>query len=270
MANTKILFVDDEANIRMTLPAILEMQGFQVDVAATVADGLKLLNSNQYEALLTDLNIGEPGDGFTLVSAMRRTQPNAATLIITGFPAFETALQAIRSQVDDYIVKPAAIPDLIATLTRSIKQPRKSASAPLLRISAILLQQLPQLFEAWLNMVKKYPSLAEHQLSDEEWLDHLPKVLPTIFESLNQYPTDLDEQIKQTVRMHGETRATQSFQISQIQTEGRLLRRAIYHLLQGHLLSVDISFWITDMANLNDALDTLLVESVGAFLMDRL
>jgi YesN/AraC family two-component response regulator len=41
---------------------------------------------------------------------MRRTKPDCVNLILTGYPAFETALEAIRNQVDDYIVKPAEIP----------------------------------------------------------------------------------------------------------------------------------------------------------------
>ena len=54
--------------------------------------------------LLTDLNIGGPADGFILVSAMRRVQCKAATFILTGYPDFQTALEAIRKQVDDYFV----------------------------------------------------------------------------------------------------------------------------------------------------------------------
>ena len=69
--------------------------------------------SAQFDVLISDLNIGQPGDGFTVVSAMRRSQPACITLILTGYPGFDTALEAIRSQVDDYLIKPAAIPTLI-------------------------------------------------------------------------------------------------------------------------------------------------------------
>src|SRR6266567_5471173 len=49
---------------------------------------LKLIQSEQFDVLLSDLNIGEPSDGFTVVSAMRRIQPDALTIILTGYPAF--------------------------------------------------------------------------------------------------------------------------------------------------------------------------------------
>src|SRR5258708_25947782 len=117
---TKLLFVDDEPTIRLTLPLILEMHEFEVKSAANVTDALKLIQSEKFDVLLSDLNIGEPSDGFTVVSAMRRIQPDAITIIITGYPAFETALEAIRGQVDDYIVKPANTEELIDTIRQKL------------------------------------------------------------------------------------------------------------------------------------------------------
>ena len=93
---TTILFVDDEPSIRTTLPAILSSFGFSVTSAATVPEALNLITTRQFDVLISDLNIGNPADGFTVVSAMRRTQPDAITFILTGYPAFESALEAIR------------------------------------------------------------------------------------------------------------------------------------------------------------------------------
>src|SRR5262245_8939226 len=100
---TRLLFVDDEASIRKTLKLILERHGFEVTTSATVPEALTQINHETFDVLISDLNIGQPGDGFTVVSAMRRVQPVAATFILTGYPDFDTALQAIRSQVDDYL-----------------------------------------------------------------------------------------------------------------------------------------------------------------------
>jgi CheY-like chemotaxis protein len=79
----RLLFADDEPSIRVTLSAILKQRGFEVTVAATVPEALNLIAGQKFEVLISDLNIGEPGDGFTVVSAMRRTQPEAATFILT-------------------------------------------------------------------------------------------------------------------------------------------------------------------------------------------
>src|SRR6478672_9225902 len=115
-ARPKLLFVDDEEAIRQTLPVILSANGFEVTTVATVAEAIREINRQPFEILLSDLNIGQPSDGFTVVSAMRRVQPEAATFILTGYPDFDTALQAIRSQVDDYLLKPTDVPTLINTI----------------------------------------------------------------------------------------------------------------------------------------------------------
>src|SRR5215469_2349736 len=100
----RILFVDDEETIRITLGEVLRVQGYEVTTVSTVAEALVQITSNPFDVLIADLNIGQPGDGFTIVSAMRSTQPDCATFILTAYPALETALQAIRSQVDDYLI----------------------------------------------------------------------------------------------------------------------------------------------------------------------
>src|SRR5256885_5594034 len=56
--------------------------------------------SSDLDVLISDLNIGEDGDGFLVVSAMRHVQPGCTNFILTGYPAFETALQAIHNQVE--------------------------------------------------------------------------------------------------------------------------------------------------------------------------
>src|SRR3954452_15341925 len=99
MANElQVLFVDDEKNIRLTLPLMLESFGFKVTTAATVAVALRLISERKFDVLLSDMNIDRPGDGFTVVSAMRSIQPKAVRLILTGYPDVDTAMRAMREQ----------------------------------------------------------------------------------------------------------------------------------------------------------------------------
>lgn len=112
----RVLFVDDEDSIRATLPLILQARGFDVSVAATVPEAIETIHRRSFDVLLSDLNIGEAGDGYTVVRAARETNPRCVTIILTGYPAFETAVQGIHHGIDDYIVKPADIDDLIKTM----------------------------------------------------------------------------------------------------------------------------------------------------------
>lgn len=124
----RILFVDDEPSIRLTLPPILEENGFAVTTAASVAEALSRIQTSRYDVLLSDLNVGEDGDGFLVVGAMREAQPHCVVLILTGYPGFESAIHALRHKVDDYLVKPADVDSMIALINAKIAERSGAAS----------------------------------------------------------------------------------------------------------------------------------------------
>ena len=117
----RLLFVDDEESIRATLPLLLQVRGFDVRVAASVPEALSEIKTRRFDVLLSDLNIGKDGDGFTVVQAMRSAHPHCVTVLLTGYPAFESALQAIHDEVDDYFVKPADLDSLVSTIERKLR-----------------------------------------------------------------------------------------------------------------------------------------------------
>jgi ActR/RegA family two-component response regulator len=116
----KLLFVDDEPNIRLTLPPLLQQRGFLVQSAASVAEALTAMKAGSFDILLSDINVSEDGDGFTVVRAMRQANPNCVTVLLTGYPGFETALEAIHNEVDDYVVKPVDLDALVSTIERKL------------------------------------------------------------------------------------------------------------------------------------------------------
>jgi DNA-binding NtrC family response regulator len=129
MKPVRVLFVDDEPGIRLTLPEILRQHGFSVTAVGTVNEALAEITSAQFDVLISDLNFDHPADGFIVVSAMRSAQPKCVTLILTGFPGFETALEALRNQVDDYLIKPADVPTLVSLIEKKLQQ-RKPGTLP--------------------------------------------------------------------------------------------------------------------------------------------
>ena len=115
-ATKRVLFVDDESSIRATLPLLLQQHGFRVETAATVSEAIAEIDKKSFDVLLCDLNISEPADGYVVVDAMRRTNPDAAIVILTGYPDVENAIEGIHRRVDDYLIKPADVGKLIAAL----------------------------------------------------------------------------------------------------------------------------------------------------------
>ena len=130
MEAARVLFVDDEPSLRLTMPEVLRQHGFSVTAVGTVNEALDEIASSQFDVLISDLNFDHPADGFIVVSAMRRTQPNCVTLILTGFQGSETALEALRNYVDDYLIKSADIPALVSLIEFKLKQ-RNSGTLPL-------------------------------------------------------------------------------------------------------------------------------------------
>jgi YesN/AraC family two-component response regulator len=261
----RVLFVDDEAAIRQTLPIILEQHGFDVTVAGTVPEALDIITHQKFDVLLTDLNIGTPADGFILVTAMRRCQPSAATFILTGYPDFQTALEAIRKQVDDYLVKPADIPKLVSTLKEKALQPRPLNESPSKRTSSLILEKSGEIVERWLMELQGDLRLAAIKITREKLVDRFPQLVTDLAKLLETAETQIPEQSLITAAHHGAERAKQGYTIPLLVTETRILNRVIGLVLQENLLAMNLSTLIPEALRVGEYLQALLEESIHAF-----
>src|ERR1700677_4278808 len=122
-AQAKILLVDDNESIRESLKEVLEFNQFLVTTAADVSEAIHLIDTEPFDALLSDLLMPGAGDGFTVISAMRHKRPNAITLLFTGYPALKEAMSAILLQVDEILVKPMPPGDLVAVVRERLAKP---------------------------------------------------------------------------------------------------------------------------------------------------
>jgi DNA-binding response OmpR family regulator len=141
----RLLFVDDEPNIRATLPIILRRYGFTVTVAATVKQALEKVKTGHFDLLLCDLNIEHESDGFLVIRAMQQVNPDCVVIVLTGYPTLNTAVEGLHLRIDDYISKPANADSLVATLADKLaaRQPKArilsvSYDEPLLRTWTLL------------------------------------------------------------------------------------------------------------------------------------
>jgi ActR/RegA family two-component response regulator len=268
MQAARILVVDDEPAIRQTLPQILTQHGFKVAAAASVADALSQIASNTFDVLVSDLNIGEPGDGFTVVSAMRRTQPNCITLLLTGYPAFETALQAIRNQVDDYLVKPAPIPTLVNAIEQKLRAPKPKSLhlTATKRISEVIRENMREVVQRTLAAIKDKPEFAALHLTDEQRVYPYPLLLEGLADLLDSSePEHTHEGSKKTAALRGEIRRSQGYSIPMMVASTRLLEKAIFEVIGENLLILNISFVISDLSRLSSSLSGLIEESIRAY-----
>jgi len=263
---TRVLFVDDEPSIRTTLPMILERSGFDVVAVGSVKEAIKAMSAQNFDVLLTDLNIGQPGDGFTVVSAMRRTQPEVVTVILTGYPAFETALAAIRSQVDDYLVKPADPAELVATLQRKITTHPATHTITSKRIPLLIEEHESEIVERWYACLMEDPRLAALPVSRHDRVNYLPTILRAIVQATLRGERELPADVLDTAAAHACERRAQGYTADLLIREWRYLRRTIEVFIQENLLAVEISFMVSDMILIGDAVELLLETSIKSYL----
>jgi DNA-binding response OmpR family regulator len=257
----RLLFVDDEPSIRLTLPPILEKAGFEVHVAESVADALFEINSFQFDALVTDLNIGEEGDGFLVASGMRHIQPNCTVFILTGYPAFETALQAIHSQVDDYLVKPVEIDSLVNALKGKLENPTGKAEAK--RISALLKENRSELEAGIIAALKREAKASSN--SFEELAGFLSGFLSAVVEFMDQQRDKPKPDALRSAAEYGQWRARGGSSAANIAKDFRVVEEAAYQLIQESLNVTDMLPLISDLRRLGVGLNLLMEQSLQSF-----
>jgi DNA-binding NtrC family response regulator len=116
----RILVVDDDENIRVTIEAILENQGYAVDVAVNGREAIKKSESTAYNVALIDIRLPDM-EGTELLTRMKDTVPKVRKIIITGYPSMQNAIDAVNRNADAYLVKPVDVDKLLELVRRQLK-----------------------------------------------------------------------------------------------------------------------------------------------------
>jgi len=110
----RILLVDDELAILLTLKAILEMNGFEVETAHSGREAIQRLNDSEYQMVITDMRMETETAGYDVVRAAKKQSYNPATAILTAFPTLGTEWKEKGAQ--SLLVKPVGTDDLLRQL----------------------------------------------------------------------------------------------------------------------------------------------------------
>lgn len=137
---TRVLVVDDDANIRELLAEYLRGRGIEVDTAADGATALALLAIRPPDAVITDLRLPD-AEGHEIVAAASRIRPPVPVVATTGYGTLETAIETLRSGACDLLLKPFRLRDVHgaveAALLRSRTQRHQEAALRLLEAAAL-------------------------------------------------------------------------------------------------------------------------------------
>jgi len=123
----RILLVDDEVAVLLTLKAVLEISGFEVDTAASAREGKSKLHTREYQMIITDMRMESDAAGAEVIQAARSAHYHPAVALLTAFPVAEEDWQEMGA--DQLLVKPMhtrillqQIEDLIASHERKLAQ----------------------------------------------------------------------------------------------------------------------------------------------------
>jgi DNA-binding response OmpR family regulator len=261
MAKHRVLLVDDNNDIREVFQEGLEKRGFEVVPAATVNEALRLIATEQFDVLLSDLHMPDPGDGFTVVSAMRHTQPNAVTLLMSGYPAVQEAMTAIVLEADEILVKPMGLADVASVIEKRLSNREVRVLSKKERVAVILQRDREYTIRSWLSRVESDAELAALQLSFTERTGHLPLILRDIVHRLRLAPNAAST-VSEAAREHGQVRRRQGYTIPMMVEESRSLQVSIFNTLQNNLGTADFSTLLPDVMTIADEVDSQLKQSL--------
>ena len=118
--NAKILIVDDDETIRTTMKAILEEEGYKVDLAGSGKEGIQKTNEHAYNIALLDIRLPDM-EGVKLLKLMKDTMPRTRKIMVTGYPSTQNAIEALNKNADAYLIKPVDIEKLLSTIKEQLR-----------------------------------------------------------------------------------------------------------------------------------------------------
>jgi DNA-binding response OmpR family regulator len=254
----RVLLVDDDSAVLAMMIQALERKRFEVVAASSVTEALRRIATEDFDVLITDLHMPDPGDGFTVVSAMRHSQPNALTLLVSGYPDVQGAMAAILLEADEIVVKPFEIGRLTELVRDRVVNRKPTRRVDKESVGAILLARAKRSTE--LNLIP---------LSDEERTGHLPKLVEDLSLRLSQSNAttkDSDAVFSAAAVAHGKLRYQQGYTPAMLVHESRILQVTIFGTLQINLESLDFSLLLPDVMTIADEVDAQLTQSMDSYI----
>ncbi|MDM8540430.1 response regulator [Desulfococcaceae bacterium HSG9] len=121
MLQKKILLVDDEEIIRKSFRKDFEFENYAVTTAVSGKEAITILENDRFDIVLTDLVM--PGvDGIDVLKETKKLNPEAGTIILTGYGDMDSAIEALRLGADDYLLKPCEMEELLLRMTRCLEK----------------------------------------------------------------------------------------------------------------------------------------------------
>ncbi|MEA1952174.1 MAG: sigma 54-interacting transcriptional regulator, partial [Planctomycetota bacterium] len=121
MKRGTLLLIDDDRNVLKAMADWLRDQGYDLDTAGSVPDGIAAVDRKRYDVVLCDIRLGDD-DGFKILAHCRANHPETAVIMITGYGTVESAVEAIKDGAFDFLTKPLIDEELEIAVDRALNQ----------------------------------------------------------------------------------------------------------------------------------------------------
>ena len=125
---TKILIVDDEPRILLLMKSLLKANGFEVETAKDGPSALEIVKSGKVEIVVTDLRMA-PMDGMSLFREIKALNSSIPVILLTAYASVETAIEAMKNGIFDYMTKPFKVDDMLTCLKRAEEKLHQTSAA---------------------------------------------------------------------------------------------------------------------------------------------
>ena len=122
--HARILVVDDDEGIRITLSAILLDEGYEVDTAESGKEAILKSNAGFYNLALIDVRLLDM-QGTELLTRIKDTVPRMRKIIITGYPTVHNAMEAVNRNADAYLLKPFDMGKLLFVIKDQLRKQKE-------------------------------------------------------------------------------------------------------------------------------------------------
>src|SRR5467141_398874 len=145
--NHRVLIIDDERPVLMTLEALLKRHGYQVETALTATQGLKLLKSKSPTLVLLDLRLPD-ADGLEMLERIKSELPEVQVVILTAHDSLHNAIESIKRGAYHFISKPYAPEELLSLMEKALEKQFLLREAEKLREKTEQLEKRLEIAEA--------------------------------------------------------------------------------------------------------------------------
>ena len=146
MDRPRILVVDDDQAIISTTRAILEDEGYMVDVATSGREAIQRTEASNYNLALLDIRLPDM-EGVELLSLMKDNVPRMRKIMVTGYPSIQNAVTALNANADAYLVKPVDIEKLLKTVKDQLKRQEEEKAFSEMKVAEFIESRVNEISE---------------------------------------------------------------------------------------------------------------------------